>query len=738
MSAATATIQASARQKMMLTARAVGQQANERITEIWWLLLELITNSDDNYASHGVLRDVWIEVIYKKENTVIIYKDNGSGLTYEEQLQKLNRYGAHTAAAGSRGFFSVGAKDIIPHTNSYILVSFKDGQYYRSKYCIESDDSYSLLPINDDDEKIHNTLGRPATKNDYENFGFKPGTNGLICILDGVRLPVPRFKNLCAVLSELPQLRLTVTNRFHGIKKIIVSSRDESQELGYNEPKGELLVSKAITSNVVKNAKVKLIVFRSQKPIEDGDYFPRNGFLVTAGRTVFEHTYFNHVFKNCPEAQYIYGELRIPDEIIKDLLVEYEKNEREKNKRPAHNDRSVVRPTRKEGLDKNHPFVKDLYEQVDTILTNEIIGEQGDGKLPKDFIDEFMRLAMEECQGEGDEEEGEYDEDYLAKILGKDGVHIMPQNLKMFKDTTRRLSIYVNSDLILDKKDQKMIKLEMQQDKNLIIAKRRPNDPTRGPRETTQKINLPVRQMGKYFGAQVDIISRSLIGTAKLVASFEDACTNETTVEIDNYKVIGLMQFFRPKFNIKIGHSKRISLDIIDELNLKQIKLVKVSMEPNNLITIEHGGKPAYNDIKKCYEYWITVAAKVMGQVSLTAELQYGLMKRKGESTKKTYATCVINVYPAQQITPAIIETDDSETLSMFTWVPDAKIPTLKIYTGNKSVQKIIRDPVLHKNLILLPAFASRNALKTIEKVDAIETYSFQCQAEMSKLLRKG
>jgi hypothetical protein len=736
----TTAIQALPRQIMQLTARAIGQQASERITDISWLLLELITNSDDIYAVLGVQRDVWIEIIYKKENSIIIYKDNGSGLTYEEQLQKLNRYGAHTSAEGVRGFFSVGAKDIIPHVNDFVIVSFKDGQYYRSKYFIESNGSYSLFPVDDDNNKIHNTEGRPASKKDYESFDFKPGMNGLIFILDGIRLNLPRYKNLCALLSELPQLRLIMMNRSsHGIKKIVVSCRDESQELNYEEPKGELLFSRVITSNIMKDAKIKLVVFQSHKPLIDGDYYPRNGFIVTAGRMAIEHTYFDHAFKNCQATQYVYGELRIPYDLVRGLLVEYDVIEREKSKRPIHNDRCLLRPTRKEGLDKNHPFVKDLFEQVRLILMDEVVGEQGDGELPKEFIDEFMRLAMEECQDEGDEEDGEYDDDFLTKALGQDGVYIMPQNIKMFKDSVRRLSIYVNNDLITDKKDQKVIKLEMEQDKNLIIAKRRPNDPTRGPREMTQKINLPVRQMGKRFGAQVDIISRSLIGTTKLTASFEDAYKNETTVEIDNYKVIGLMQFFRPQFSVKVGHGKRISLDInADELDLKQIKQVKLSMEPKGLVTIEHGGKPVYNDVKKCYEYWVSVTAKAVGKVNLTAELQYGLMKRKGESTKKAQVECAVNVYPAQQVTPAKIEIDKSETSSMFEWVPNTKIPTLKVYIGNKSVKKIINDPVLYKNLIILPAFASRNAIKTIGKVEGVEEYSHEYQAEMTRFLRRG
>ena len=101
--------------------RHLKMQSAQAIRSVLDALVELITNSDDAYRALGDEKGrIIIEVTRRRGEKPgdIVVKDRAGGMTLEEMIEKILKYGSFSASNKSRGFMGRGAKDVVALGNA--------------------------------------------------------------------------------------------------------------------------------------------------------------------------------------------------------------------------------------------------------------------------------------------------------------------------------------------------------------------------------------------------------------------------------------------------------------------------------------------------------------------------------------------------------------------------------------------------------------------------------------------
>ena len=123
------------------------EQAKGTISNLYDAIVELVTNSDDSYASieqEGKSTSGKIEISIKKlkgrKLKELLVKDEASGMT-PEKLEKVIRYGKKTSdfyeGKSVRGFFGRGLKESIIALGDGEILTVSEEKRTHGKYCYD-------------------------------------------------------------------------------------------------------------------------------------------------------------------------------------------------------------------------------------------------------------------------------------------------------------------------------------------------------------------------------------------------------------------------------------------------------------------------------------------------------------------------------------------------------------------------------------------------------------------------
>ena len=314
-------------------------------------LVELITNSNDSYtrieeSGNNINGEILIsyEKIGNRGNFSVI--DNAEGMSHDDIKQKLTKYGV--AASGLlngfsvRGYFGQGAKDALISMINGEIHSIKDGIYtccklyeenHEPKYAIES--------------------SIPATKQLRRKVLIpENGTTAKFSADPEFGITVPRLSTIQEEIANNYQLRKILMN---DKRKIFLKSSAEKKQrhLKYKLPPGKEIRLEEFVINYgdYPEFKITLSIWRSETELtQNGENRSGGLLIVDENDNVLGISMFK--FENEPLASHYFGEMRI--EGFRELL---------KNEEPVLKDERTS-----DGLDRTHPFCKELIGKTDSIL----------------------------------------------------------------------------------------------------------------------------------------------------------------------------------------------------------------------------------------------------------------------------------------------------------------------------------------------------------------------------------
>jgi len=424
------------------------QSSQQAIRWVDEALVELITNSDDAYRK---LEDpkgkIIIEVSRRRKNSsTILAKDRAGGMTLSELKEKILRYGAYHAYEKSRAFMGRGAKDIAS-LGLATFDSIKDGLISRVQ--IFSDFRKKIM--------------KPelASNSDYDEFGVRQGKGGTRVTLElkkGVRLP--KHEGLRRDLERYPPLRNLIQQREVVLVDTVGKKKDT---LRYNKPEGELVLEEPwLLPEPYKGAIANLQIWKA--PMELPSEL-QEGIIISDDYAVHEVTRFAPDLDQDPIGRRLFGELHCS--YIRDLQLDFEERRKNGEEPLEHNPVDIVDPTRRKGLDQDHPLVKKLYvwgEGYLRLVVDELKAIEREKAKPV-VSDETKRRLKEFSKAVADHFKKRLEEETLGvstseqeATLNREGVLLNPQFQRIAVGEIRRMGYTVLS--LADEEDPEKVKVE--------------------------------------------------------------------------------------------------------------------------------------------------------------------------------------------------------------------------------------------------------------------------------------
>ncbi|MFC2081703.1 hypothetical protein ACFLR0_00800, partial [Candidatus Bipolaricaulota bacterium] len=144
---------------------------------------------------------------------------------------------------------------------------------------------------------------------------------------------------------------------------IVKSGSGEQQclRLVHHPPQGELVLEESFKVPDYQGAEAMMRIWRVPEPLDDhkeGFRFERYGISISGERGIYECSTLLDSLRGDHHTRLFYGELTCPH--IDALLSEYEKARRDEVPLRPENDTILIDPSRKSGLNRQHPFAKRL------------------------------------------------------------------------------------------------------------------------------------------------------------------------------------------------------------------------------------------------------------------------------------------------------------------------------------------------------------------------------------------
>lgn len=349
-------------------------------------LVELITNSGDAYKKkadsinndvnspykqdeiNGIDKQTFdVEYgKYKISDTIattrsILVRDKAIGMTGDEMKDKLFKVGQYSIDdQEARGFFSRGAKDI-SILGDVTFESIRFGKYSKA---IIKQDTTCLLEISDIDvtQEIRNKLELPDN-------GMTVRIDLLDIHADFTYENIARDLNYNVYLRDILMTKTDCLNLYHFDYLNDKTTVYNQEQLHYDPYTGKLLLDLEFNVPDYPNAKAKFTVYLTDEPIPQPNKEKQLefGFLVKSESTIHEVSTLQDRFRYHPFINYIFG--RLECDYINYLLYDLDKNGAS-----TTNPSTVIDPSRRYGLNRDHPFVQKLLEipllRLDFILEN--------------------------------------------------------------------------------------------------------------------------------------------------------------------------------------------------------------------------------------------------------------------------------------------------------------------------------------------------------------------------------
>jgi len=405
--------------------------------------VELITNSIDAYNKAGKTSGRTVKIQYHSPNHIYVI-DEALGLTSEEMSKYFLTVGEYTADAGSRGFFSRGAKDISA-IGDITFTAIKDGKI--SQVYLNSD-AYGEVMIAD----------RDVTVNERVQFGL--GGNGLNVRLD--LLPsflVPDPSAQAESLSRIGVLRDIMIDSNNVINYSHINETGEvlfTRRLEFSYPEGTKILDLTYNIPGYEQYQARFEIYTTTDPIpqpkkEDEMVF---GFLIRDNTSVYEIGTIDDRFRWNPYMNRLYG--FVTCNALHDMLLDYDANGP-----TVTNPTPIIDPSRITGTNKEHPFIVALLSipkvRLDAILheLNTTISKSAISLEEIDqLLEELERYGLDVLDDEAisvrfvskyDAELAKAIEDDRQKYVEKETSYFMTQDFKFGETNSDK---YIKDQLV--------------------------------------------------------------------------------------------------------------------------------------------------------------------------------------------------------------------------------------------------------------------------------------------------
>lgn len=354
------------------TRRHAQMTAAHSIRDFWDMIVELITNCDDDYhrqfAAGRRPEDggpILVEVHPHRGDTpsVVSVRDRSGG--FEDLLRKVERLGDRTSLAGDRGFMARGLKDCA-NLGHITIETIVDGRIDKA----EITPSFQVIPY-----LPSRKGGDRPTKADRERLGVRRGSGTLVEIRLEPGIRVPQLETLRRELPWHYALR-DIASADGGSKVLLRYAGAEIEPLVRVEPDGEPVYDREHEVPGYEAHRFRFRLWRAPEPLEEvtDPWFRRSGVLIKGRRAIHGCSFFASELERDPAADLYFG--RLECEGIDVLAEEWDERRERGDSHPEENPGFVLDPNRRGGLAEDHPFVRGLFRIPAEVLKEQLEEER--------------------------------------------------------------------------------------------------------------------------------------------------------------------------------------------------------------------------------------------------------------------------------------------------------------------------------------------------------------------------
>lgn len=316
-------------------------------------LIELITNSDDAYASvEGVKQGkISVEVEHRRDKPWnVIVRDRAKGMSAATMKSRLASLGLRTSGfetgENRRGNLGRGAKDLAAF-GEVTFESICEGKY--AEFILHTDGSWTL------------DAERTAKDSDRDATGITRGSGTVVTVQVAAGIRCPQHDSLYRRIVGHFQLRDILSDP---ARKVELSNLNDgsSRSLSYSYPRATKVFEDDLMVPDYPTVKARLVLWRLAERCEDG---PENtgrpcGILIKGKRAIYENTLFK--YEGDFHAGWFTG--KVECEHIDHLAREYD-DRLFSNKPLDQNNPMPIISRRRDGLSASHPFYSALKQAVE-------------------------------------------------------------------------------------------------------------------------------------------------------------------------------------------------------------------------------------------------------------------------------------------------------------------------------------------------------------------------------------
>jgi hypothetical protein len=333
------------------TQRSLVHNAKFAIRDIYDAIVELVTNSDDRYQllnKDGKI-DIEIERRRGKKISLLKVRDFADGMDADTMEKKLSFMGGRESGMANgenvRGTHSRGAKDVAALGRVMFESITADGYYNKCEIT-----SYFEFILHESEE---------ATQNIRTTLGIPQGTGTLVTIEMEKTFNMPLHDTLKRHIERLVSLRGIINDCR---REIILRDLNQKTEVQLSVPhiEGKERLKESFQIPGYPDVSAKLIIMRAKDRFErENERFRLGGIQIQSKRATHQSTLFDSALEADPHALWFYGRLVCP--YIDDLCNEFDEVFESRRAHSELNPTYPLDPSRRSGLNREHPFVKELF-----------------------------------------------------------------------------------------------------------------------------------------------------------------------------------------------------------------------------------------------------------------------------------------------------------------------------------------------------------------------------------------
>ncbi len=547
------------------------QDSTFAIRDIYDAIVELVTNCDDRYQVLDIPGRVDIKLIRRRaagKPTTLRVRDFADGMDSDAMQQKIGRTGGRVSGLergiAVRGTNSRGAKDVAAlGTVTYESIA-GDGKLHKCR----------ITPHFDFD--LFESVG-PGRK-ERQSLGIPRGTGTLVTLELNPRCRIPSSENLLKNLGRLVVLRDILTDPHRKI--YLKDGNKRSALVRANTLQGPDRYKKSFYIPGYLGSKAKLTIRRTSENVEqEHARFRRGGILIKSRHAIHESTLFDKDLESDPHALKFFG--RLVCDHIDDLWNEFDRRVEERADPDPLNPMPILDPSRRSGLTRDHPFVKDLFAETLKRLRPLVEEERERAEKSRATVESAAtrkRLAkleravtrFMEDRASLDDELSRESGSVRGELYKQKGYSLSPSYAKIVQGHSIPCSLRVQQDAFPEIETGASVQIECLSDE--VEASRRFVQLEIVATET--KI---LRSKWKLKG----IRPTSATGMRAKVGTIVAECVVEVLEsEADRYRDIKTLAFQRPTYSIPVG-GKRRRIKVLAPMDLVQ-EPVRIEVSVDN------------------------------------------------------------------------------------------------------------------------------------------------------------